>query len=182
MNMTISKRHVITRELAAVAMGTLPADLILKNGNLVDVCTARVRSGCGLAVYKGFIACVGSCENILTGTDTKIVDVTEKYLCPGLIDSHMHVESSMVDLPGLIPAITKNPGMDTRFFTLVTDDVTPATINAAQLLEQTQWIGSPTPGRAADILVVGTDDAAMALASCAFDCFCVTTCQGDSLV
>ncbi len=30
MNMTFSKRHLITRELAAVAMGTLPADLILK--------------------------------------------------------------------------------------------------------------------------------------------------------
>jgi len=75
------------------------------------------------------------------------------------------------------------PGIDTRFFTLVTDDVTSATIaheghlvrvvrkavslglnpivalqmatiNAAQLLEQSQWIGSLTPGRAADILVV----------------------------
>ncbi len=40
MNMTTSKRHLITRELAAVAMGTLPADLVLKNGNppqLVDL-------------------------------------------------------------------------------------------------------------------------------------------------
>jgi len=349
MNMTTSKRHLITRELAAVAMGTLPADLVLKNGNLVDVCTARVRSGCALAVYKGIIVCVGSCDHIMTGKDTKVVDVTGKFLCPGLIDSHMHVESSMVDLPAfargvlphgttticpdiheitnvlgmaalrlfkesaeglplkvltampvcvpslpgmedagavigpedvmdaydrglaflqgeqmnfpgvvygdetvhqitghglrakkiltghyggddaaglnayvasgmiadhetttaegalaraelgmyvqmrygsawldlpnLMPAITENPGMDTRFFTLVTDDVTPetisreghlvrvvreavrlgldlvttlqmATINAAQLLDQAQWIGSLTPGRAADILVV----------------------------
>lgn len=69
MNMTTSKRHLITRELAAVAMGTLPADLILKNGSLVDVCTARVRPDCDLAVYKGIIACVGSCEHIMHEPD-----------------------------------------------------------------------------------------------------------------
>ncbi len=348
--MTISQRHLITRDLAAVAMGQKPADLILKNGKLVDVCTARVRPSCDIAVYKGFIALVGNSDHILIDADTKVIDVNGKYLCPGLIDSHMHVESSMVDLPSfaagvlphgttticpdiheitnvlgmdalrlfkesaqglplkvltampvcvpslpgmedagasigpddvmtayeqglaflqgeqmnfpgviygdetvhqitghglragkvltghyagddlnaglnayvasgmiadhetttaegamaraqlgmvvqqrygsawldlpnLITAITENPGVDTRFFTLVTDDVTPATIaheghlvrvvrkavslglnpiaalqmatiNAAQLLEQSQWIGSLTPGRAADILVV----------------------------
>ncbi|MBU0970823.1 MAG: amidohydrolase family protein, partial [Proteobacteria bacterium] len=342
--------HLVTRDLAAVAMGQKAADLILRNGKLVDVCTAGIRENCDLAVYKGYIALVGDASHVKISEDTQVVDASGKYLCPGLIDSHMHVESSMVDLrsfaagvlphgttticpdiheitnvlgmdavrlfqetaadlplkvltampvcvpslpgmedsgaaigpqdvrdaydsglaflqgeqmnfpgviygdeivheivghglaankvltghydggdlnaglnayiasgmtadhetttakgararvqlgmyvqqrygsawldlPNIITAITQNPGTDTRFYTMVTDDVTSATIveqghldrvvrkavsqglnpivalqmvtiNAAQLLEQSRWIGSLTPGRAADILVV----------------------------
>jgi adenine deaminase len=342
--------HLITNDLAAVAMGRKPADLIIKNGCLVDVCTARIRDNTDIAAYKGYIALVGDVSHVQADENTRIMDASGRYLCPGLIDSHMHVESSMVDLPSfaagvlaqgttticpdiheltnvlgmgavdlfyrssaglplkvliampvcvpslpgmedagavvtpshvqeayesgmvflqgeqmnfsgvvfgddmvhqfiaegmkadkvltghyagqdlnaglnayiasgltadhetttaigararaglgmyvqqrygsawldlpqLIEAVTHDPGMDTRFFTLVTDDVTPATIvaqghlvrvvrkaiqlglnpitalqmatiNAAQMLEATRWIGSLTPGRAADILVV----------------------------
>jgi adenine deaminase len=343
-------RHLITRDLAAVAMGKKPADLIIKNGRLVDVCTARIRNHTDVAVYKGYIALVGDASHVMSDADTRVVEASGRYLCPGLIDSHMHVESAMVDLPSfaagvltqgttticpdiheltnvlgmaavdlfyrsasglplkvliampvcvpslpgmedagavvtpmdvqeaygsgmvflqgeqmnfpgvvsgdaavhqiiaegmktgkvltghyagsdlnaglnayiasglsadhetttargakaraglgmyvqqrygtawldlpdLVEAITQDPGVDTRFYTLVTDDVTPATIvsdghlvrvlrkaiqlgvnpitalqmatiNAAQMLEAAQWIGSLTPGRAADILVV----------------------------
>ncbi len=340
----------ITKELAGVAMGRIPADLILKNGTLVDVCTARMVPHTDIAVYRGYIALVGNADHVAGDEKTRVVEVEGKYLTPGLIDSHMHVESSMVDLrsfagavlphgttticpdiheitnvlgmealdlfkksadplplkvltampvcvpslpgmedagaqihprdvasayaskaaflqgeqmnfpgvifgdptvheitakgiqankiltghyagedlnaglnayvasgiiadhetttpqgalsrarlgmyvqmrygtawldlPQLIRSVLEDPGMDTRFYTMVTDDVTPATIvekghlvrvlrkaiqlglnpvtalqmvtiNAAQLLEQSRWIGSLTPGRAADILVV----------------------------
>ena len=342
--------HLITRDLAAVAMGLKPADLILRQGKLVDVCTARIKENFDIAVYKGHIALVGDASHVKISENTQVVEVAGKYLCPGLIDSHMHVESSMVDLrsfaagvlpcgttticpdiheltnvlgmdavqlfqesgadlplkiltampvcvpslpgmedsgatispgdvkkaydsglaflqgeqmnfpgviygdeivhkigghglaagkvltghyagedlnaglnayiasgmtadhetttaagaqaraglgmyvqqrygsawldlPNIITAVTENPGIDTRFYTMVTDDVTSATIvteghldrvvrkaislglnpiialqmvtiNAAQFLEQSRWIGSLTPGRAADILVV----------------------------
>src|SRR5664280_1981573 len=91
--------------------------------------------------------------------------------------------TAWLDMPQTIRAITENPGLDTRFFTMVTDDVTPATIieqvhldrvvrdaikqgvspmlaiqivtiNAAQLLEKSRWIGTISPGRAADILIL----------------------------
>ncbi|MFH1155468.1 MAG: adenine deaminase C-terminal domain-containing protein [Pseudomonadota bacterium] len=343
--------HKITRELAAAAMGRIPVDLLLKNARLVDVCTGSIRENCDLAVHGGYIVLAGDGSRLKIGDKTLCLDMTGKYLCPGLIDSHLHVESAMVDLPSfaagvlphgttticpdiheltnvlgmdalelfrqssaelplkvltampvcvpslpgmedsgasigpgdvlkaydkglvflqgeqmnfpgvifgdrtvheilehglrkgkvltghyaggdlneglnayiasgmtadhetttargararaslgmyvqmrygsawldlpnLITAITEAPGLDTRFFALVTDDVTPATIareghlvralrkaislglspitalqmatiNPAQLLEQSRWIGSLTPGRAADILVVG---------------------------
>jgi adenine deaminase len=86
-------------------------------------------------------------------------------------------------MPNTINAITENPGIDTRFFSMVTDDVTPATvayeghlvrvvreairqgvnpitaiqmvtINTAQLLEKARYIGTISPGRAADILIL----------------------------
>ncbi len=340
----------IARQLAHVAMGRHPADLIIRKGRLVNVITAQVQQEVDVVVYRGYIAFVGNAAHIMTDDATRIVEAENRYLVPGLIDSHMHVESSMVDLcsfaagvlvhgttticpdnhemtnvlglravelfkqsseglplkvltampvcvpslpgfedagaqigprevrigyergwaelqgeqmnfpgvifgdpmvhditaegiranrvltghyagqdlnaglnafiasgmtachettdargalkrtqlgmyvqqrygsawldlPNLVPAITDNPGIDTRYFTLVTDDVTPATIrdeghlirvlrkavslgippvqaiqmvtiNPAQLLEKSRWIGSITPGRSADILVV----------------------------
>ncbi len=97
--------HLITRELAAVAMGGKPADLIMKNGRLVDVCTARIRDHMDIAVYQGHIALVGDAAHVQVGPHTSVVDVSGKYLCPGLIDSHMHVESSMVDLPSFATGV-----------------------------------------------------------------------------
>lgn len=102
---TRKNRYLNTRDLAAVAMGRKPADLIIKNGRLVDVCTARIRPGMDIAVYQGHIALVGDASHVQTGPDTEIVDVSDHYLCPGLIDSHMHVESSMVDLPAFAAGV-----------------------------------------------------------------------------
>lgn len=97
--------HLITRDLAAVAMGRAPADLIVKNGRLVDVCTARIRNDMDIAVYQGHIALVGDASHVQIGPDTEVIDVSGKYLCPGLIDSHMHVESAMVDLPAFASGV-----------------------------------------------------------------------------
>ena len=65
---------------------------------LVDVYTARIRRGVDVAVYKGFVALVGNADHVMTADQTKVQDLSGRYLCPGLIDSHMHVESAMVDL------------------------------------------------------------------------------------
>ena len=342
--------YEVTRDLAAVAMGREPADLIIKNARLVNVNTARIQDNIDVAVKKGLIALVGNAEHIPISESTVVIDAGGRFLVPGFIDTHDHVESSMVevrnfasgilphgtttiacdnheitnvfglravelfyqaaqgiplkvmvampvcvpsipgfedggavitaedaaeayrkgwatvqgeqmnfpgllfgdpavhaitaaslragvtltghyasndlnqglnafvasgqiadheattaegalrraelgcyvqqrygtawlDMPNLIKAITENPGLDTRFFSMVTDDVTTATIiedghldhvvraairqgvspivaiqmvtiNAAQLLEKSRWIGTISPGRAADILIV----------------------------
>lgn len=340
----------VSERVVATAMGREPADLIIRNGRLVNVNIARIQDGTDLAVRDGIIAFVGRGGHLMVGARTRVVDAGGRYLVPGFIDTHDHVESSMVDvrsfaagvlpegtttiacdnheitnvfglravelfhqaalglplkvlvampvcvpsipgfedagaaitaaevarayaegwaqlqgeqmnfpgvihgdpqchaitraglragavltghyasldldpglpafvaagmtachegttagaamrraelgcyaqqrygtawldMPSTIQAVTGNPGLDTRFFTLVTDDVTPATlagqghlsrvvraaiaqgvppiqaiqmvtINAAQLLERSRWIGTLSPGRAADILVV----------------------------
>ncbi|HEX7620361.1 MAG TPA: adenine deaminase C-terminal domain-containing protein [Anaerolineales bacterium] len=342
--------YEVTQDVVATSMGREPADLIIKNGRLVNVNTARIQDGITVAVRHGLIAYVGKGDHLVADKHTKVIDATGRFLVPGFIDTHDHVESSMVDvvsfaeailphgtttiacdnheitnvfgiravelfhkasqglplkvlvampvcvpsipgfedagatitakevtqayeegwaqvqgeqmnfpgviygdphvhaitaaslksgnvltghyasleldkglpafvaagltacheattaeaamrraelgcyaqqrygtawldMPNTIKAITENPGLDTRFFTMVTDDVTPAsigehghlsrvvreaikqgvppilaiqmvTINAAQLLEKSRWIGTISPGRAADILIV----------------------------
>ncbi len=342
--------HEVTLNVVATAMGREPADLIIKNGRLVNVNIGRIQDGITVAVRHGIIAYVGKGDHLVADEHTKVVDASGRFLVPGFIDTHDHVESSMVDvvsfaeavlphgtttiacdnheitnvfgiravelfhkaaqglplkvlvampvcvpsipgfedagatitakevseayqqdwaqvqgeqmnfpgviygdphvhaitaaslksgnvltghyasleldkglpafiaagitacheattaeaamrraelgcypqqrygtawldMPNTIKAITENPGLDTRFFTMVTDDVTPAsiveqghlsrvvrdaikqgvspllaiqmvTLNAAQLLEKSRWIGTISPGRAADILII----------------------------
>lgn len=105
MHHTRISHHLITRDLAAVAMGAKPADLIIKNGRLVDVCTARIREPVDIAVYQGHIALVGDAAHVQVNSQTRVMDASGKYLCPGLIDSHMHIESSMVDLPAFAAGV-----------------------------------------------------------------------------
>lgn len=91
------KLSAVTKNLAAVAMGFLPADLLIRNGRLVNVNVGYVQEHIDVAVKDGFIAFVGEGSHIKTDEHTKVVDAQNRYLVPGFIDSHMHIESSMVD-------------------------------------------------------------------------------------
>jgi len=79
----------MNERLRLVALGKMPADLILKNGKIVDVFTESVFEG-DVAIVDGFIAAVGSYDNA-----KEVIDVKGQYIAPGLINSHCHVESSM---------------------------------------------------------------------------------------
>lgn len=101
------KHSEISRELAAVAMGQLPGEIIIRNGRLVNVLTALIENNTDIIIYGGFIAFVGDASKHPVDNNTRIIDADEKYIIPGLIDSHMHVESSMIDLrsfaAGILP-------------------------------------------------------------------------------
>lgn len=97
----------VTKKLAAVAMGFLPADLLILNGKLVNVNVGYIQEHIDVAVKDGYIAFVGEGSHIKTDEHTKIVKANNRYLVPGLIDSHLHIESSMVDpitfIKGVLP-------------------------------------------------------------------------------
>lgn len=91
------KLSAVTKNLAAVSMGFLPADLLIRNGKLVNVNVGYIQEHIDVAVKDGYIAFVGEGSHIKTDQHTRIVDANGRYLVPGFIDSHMHIESSMVD-------------------------------------------------------------------------------------
>jgi adenine deaminase len=86
-------------------MGREPADLIIKNGRLVNVNTARIQDGITVAVRHGIIAYVGKSNHLIADEHTKVVDAGGRFLVPGFIDTHDHVESSMVDVVSFAEAI-----------------------------------------------------------------------------
>ncbi len=73
----------------AVARGDEPADLVLRGGLIFSSFTREWLEG-DLAVADGFVAGVGQYDG------AEVVDATERFLVPGFIDAHMHLESSKV--------------------------------------------------------------------------------------
>ncbi len=74
----------------SVARGDEPAELVLKNGRVVNVFTSEIIEA-EIAIADGTIVGVGSG---ITGRQE--LDLRGRYVCPGLIDAHVHIESSMV--------------------------------------------------------------------------------------
>ena len=72
-----------------VARGFEKADLVLKNVNVVNVFTEEIIHG-DVAVVKGLIVGVGEYNGV------QEIDMDGKYICPGFIDCHLHLESTLV--------------------------------------------------------------------------------------
>ena len=81
-----------------VALGLQPADTVLLNGQFVNVLSREVYQA-DVAIADGLVAMVGKLEPGSVGPDTLKIDVAGKYIAPGFIDAHIHVESSMLTYP-----------------------------------------------------------------------------------
>lgn len=93
-----------TRTLSDVCMGREPADLLIVNGRLVNVHTREVLDGTDVAVKAGRVAMFGDAAHT-RGPSTEVIDADGAYLVPGLIDTHLHVESSMVTVARFAEAV-----------------------------------------------------------------------------
>jgi adenine deaminase len=76
------------KRLIAVARGDAPADRVFLNARVVNTFTGEVEQG-NVAVAEGRIAGIGGYTE-----GTEVVDLQGRYLAPGFIDGHVHVESS----------------------------------------------------------------------------------------
>ncbi len=88
-------------DLLAVARGDTPADLVLRDARIVNVFSGEIERG-DVAVVGDTIAGVGGRYD---GRET--VNLGGAYLAPGLIDAHVHIESSLCTPPhfaaGILP-------------------------------------------------------------------------------
>ncbi|WP_028963248.1 adenine deaminase [Sulfobacillus thermosulfidooxidans] len=94
----------IRRQLAQVALGNLEPDLVITHAQLVNVHTKEIEPDVSVAVKSGFIAYIGKSVPGIKDT-TKVIDAHQQYLVPGLIDGHMHVESSMLSVAEFARAV-----------------------------------------------------------------------------
>lgn len=83
-------RPVTLTRLLAVARGDEPADLVLRNAQLVNVLSAEVHPA-DIAIAGGVIA--GTARGY---QGKEQVDLDGQFVAPGFIDAHVHVESAMV--------------------------------------------------------------------------------------
>lgn len=85
----------MTHTLVDTAIGKLKADLVVRNASLVNVNSEEIIEGQDVAIKKDRIAFVGNAEHTI-GPTTRILNANGRYLVPGFIDGHMHIESAMV--------------------------------------------------------------------------------------
>ncbi|MBC1639741.1 adenine deaminase [Listeria welshimeri] len=78
------------QERVAVSDGREKADLVIKNGRIVNVFSGEIME-CDIAIKNGYIAGIGDFLEA-----EQIMDAAGEFIVPGFIDAHVHVESAMV--------------------------------------------------------------------------------------
>lgn len=91
--------------LIDVAMGRAEADTIISNAKWVNVYSGEIIPKSDVAITNGRIAYVGPDASHAKGDGTKIIQAEGRYMLPGLIDAHMHVESGMVTVTEFARAV-----------------------------------------------------------------------------
>lgn len=85
-------------DIIRVGRGDQPADLLLQNARVVDVFSGEIINT-DVALHAGRVAGFGRYEALAR------MDLEGRYLCPGFIDGHIHIESSMLTPPEFARAV-----------------------------------------------------------------------------
>ncbi|MCD6277497.1 adenine deaminase [candidate division WOR-3 bacterium] len=78
------------RDIIPIALGEKEADVLLKNAKIVNVFSGDIEEA-NIALYRKRIAGIGDYKK-----GKKIIDLKDAFIVPGLIDAHLHIESSML--------------------------------------------------------------------------------------
>ncbi|MGD0612257.1 MAG: adenine deaminase [Anaerolineales bacterium] len=95
----------LTKTLIDVAMGRKPADLVIRKGTWVCVQSGEFLPNIDIAIKDGHIAYVGPSAAHTIKKETLVMDANGKYLVPGLLDGHMHIESGMLTVTEFVRAV-----------------------------------------------------------------------------
>ena len=91
------------KTLIRAGRAKLPAQKAIQNGNLVNVMTGEIYPA-DVAIYEDMIVAVGDIKDYID-ENTQIIDATDKYLAPGLIDGHIHSECSKLSITSFAKAV-----------------------------------------------------------------------------
>jgi adenine deaminase len=95
----------VSKSLVDVAMGRKPADLVIRNGRWVCVQSGEIIPRTDIAIVGERIAYVGENAGHTIGDQTKVIDAKDRFLVPGLLDGHMHIESGMLTITEFVRAV-----------------------------------------------------------------------------
>ncbi len=93
MKAATTRSTVEIRNLVNVALGNEKADLVVVNGDLVNVYTRELLRGWSVAIKGERIAYVRNDASHTIGPQTRVINAAGKTLIPGLIDGHTHLLS-----------------------------------------------------------------------------------------
>jgi len=83
------EKHMLKKRIDTAA-GRIPADMVIKNSKIIDVYNSSIIEGKSIAIADGYIVGIGDYQG------KHVIDAEGRYVAPGFIDSHIHIESSYV--------------------------------------------------------------------------------------
>ncbi|MBN1480213.1 adenine deaminase [candidate division KSB1 bacterium] len=87
------------KDIITTARGQQPADLILRNANIINVHSSEI-------IHSDIVILDDTIIGIGDGyTAREEIDLEGLYVAPGFIDAHVHIESSMVEVPQFTRAV-----------------------------------------------------------------------------
>ena len=86
----------VAPRLIDVASGRAPADMVIRQGQWVNVHSREVIPNTDIAIADGRFAYCGPDASAMIGPDTVVVEANGRFILPGLCDGHMHIESGML--------------------------------------------------------------------------------------
>lgn len=122
----------------------IAADIVIENGTLVNVDTAEYYKA-NVAIYHDRIVAVDADVSDYLNEDTKHIDATGKYIVPGLIDGHIHVECSKLSLTRFAQAVVPHgttsivSGLDEYISVVGLDGLTEVFDELAKLPMKVFW-------------------------------------------
>lgn len=91
------------RDYIKAGRAEIKADRVIRNGKLVNVASEEIYPA-DIAIYGERIMALGDVTPYL-GKDTEVIDAAGAYLCPGMIDGHIHVECSKMSITSFAKAV-----------------------------------------------------------------------------
>jgi len=91
------------RQRIRAGRGEIKAELVVRGGQLVNVVSEEIYPA-DVAVFGGRVVATGKVDAYV-GPDTQVIDAARQYLCPGLIDGHLHVECSKMSITSFAKAV-----------------------------------------------------------------------------
>ncbi len=108
---SVAPLHTMTRALAAVAMGRSAPDLVLSGARVLSTYTERIHRNREVWIKGGRIAAVkpaGAAAKAGLAPRGRVLDVEGGIIAPGLVDPHVHIESSMMTACAFAEAALRN--------------------------------------------------------------------------
>ncbi len=94
----------ITQTLVDVAMGRLPADMVIRTDS-GGLWRSVKYPNTDSVIKDQRIAKCGEVHLTPIGKETQVIDANGRYISPGLLDGHMHIDSGMITITEFVRAI-----------------------------------------------------------------------------
>jgi len=118
------------RILSEVALGNIPPDMVVTNGNLFNVFTKEFIKNQSVWIKDGRVAYVGPDQNHPKEEKTQVIDADGMVILPGLIEGHTHTVSNRYGIEEFIRHV-----IPTGVTTVITETIELATIVGKEGIE-----------------------------------------------